>query len=158
MLHHSKRAAAIVAAAFLAAIYAPGASVARDGGRGYSTNFGNMSGGGAAARVPSAGNSARSFAPSRAAPPTAPTANGRANYRTNFDFAKDANRSGNWQKRQAWRGDHRRHRGYRPYIAIAPYGYYNSYASDDYGCGYYYSKWRRTGSSYWRHRYEDCIS
>jgi len=29
------------------------------------------------------------------------------------------------------------------------YGYYS-------GCGYYYRKWRRTGSRYWRNRYYNC--
>jgi len=32
------------------------------------------------------------------------------------------------------------------------YGYYGGYS----GCGYYYRKWMRTGSRYWRNRYYDC--
>lgn len=53
---------------------------------------------------------------------------------------------------------HRRHYGryYRPYIygAGIPFFYggfgYNS------GCGYYYRKWKWTGSRYWRNRYYAC--
>lgn len=26
------------------------------------------------------------------------------------------------------------------------------------GCGYYYKKWRWTGSSYWKYKYYECIS
>lgn len=25
-------------------------------------------------------------------------------------------------------------------------------------CGYYFKKWKWTGSSYWKHKYYDCIS
>ena len=32
-------------------------------------------------------------------------------------------------------------------------GYYGGYYG---GCDYYYRKWMRTGSRYWRHRYYDC--
>jgi hypothetical protein len=36
-------------------------------------------------------------------------------------------------------------------------GYYGGYYGNYYGgCEYYYRKWMRTGSRYWRHRYYDC--
>ena len=36
-------------------------------------------------------------------------------------------------------------------------GYYGGYYGGGYsGCDYYYRKWMRTGSRYWRNRYYDC--
>jgi hypothetical protein len=37
-------------------------------------------------------------------------------------------------------------------------GYYGDYYGGSYygGCDYYYRKWMRTGSRYWRNRYYDC--
>lgn len=152
----------MIAIAFSAALGVAGTAVARDaGGRGYSTNFGNVGGG--AARSFNQGSSTRP-APVIRTPQAAfrpPSYDGpRANYRTNFDFTRNGN--SNWKNRQAWRSDNRRRdRYYRRYSGVTPYYgdyYYNSYAYDGGRCGYYLSKWRRTGSSYWRHRYEDCIS
>lgn len=43
-----------------------------------------------------------------------------------------------------------------PFLFGAGYygaGYYGGYYG---GCDYYYRKWMRTGSRYWRHRYYDC--
>lgn len=63
----------------------------------------------------------------------------------------------------AYYGGRHRHRGWRRGVIIGagiPFlyggGYY--YGSGYYGggCGYYYRKWQRTGSSYWRHRYYEC--
>jgi hypothetical protein len=56
---------------------------------------------------------------------------------------------------------HYRHRhGWRRGVVIGAgfpffyggYGYYGGYSS----CGYYYRKWMRTGSRYWRNRYHQC--
>lgn len=54
---------------------------------------------------------------------------------------------------------HHRHRWRRGVIIGAGFpffyggGYYGGYYN---GCGYYYRKWMRTGSRYWRNRYYEC--
>ncbi len=57
----------------------------------------------------------------------------------------------------AYYGGRHRHRGWRRGILIGaglPFFYGGGYY---YGsCNYYYRRWMRTGSSYWRHRYYDC--
>jgi len=54
-------------------------------------------------------------------------------------------------RRHHHHGHHHHHfRGwYGP--SIVTYGTYG------YGCGYYWRKWKYTGSSYWKHRYFACI-
>ncbi|MCB1519654.1 MAG: hypothetical protein KDJ37_03655 [Hyphomicrobiaceae bacterium] len=43
---------------------------------------------------------------------------------------------------------HHHHHFFRPrhYVYIGP------------SCGYYYKKWKYTGSSYWKYKYYDCVS
>ena len=64
-----------------------------------------------------------------------------------------------YSRRWAHRHHHHHHHrhGWRRGIIIGAgfpffYGGYGYYG----GCGYYYRKWMRTGSRYWRHRYYDC--
>jgi hypothetical protein len=61
----------------------------------------------------------------------------------------------------AYYGGRRHGRGWRRGIVIGaglPFLYGAGYYGGSYyrGCGYYYRKWQRTGSRYWRNRYNEC--
>lgn len=61
----------------------------------------------------------------------------------------------------AYYGGRHRHRGWGRGLIIGagiPFLYGGSYYGGSYygGCNYYYRKWKRTGSRYWRHRYYSC--
>jgi hypothetical protein len=60
---------------------------------------------------------------------------------------------GTFATAEAKHGHHGHHGWYRPYFYVAPV-YTTSYAGS---CSYFYSRWRETGSRYWRHRYYQCI-
>jgi len=61
----------------------------------------------------------------------------------------------------AYYGGRRHRHGWRRSVIIGagiPFFYGAGYYGGSYyrGCGYYYRKWQRTGSRYWRNRYYDC--
>lgn len=89
---------------------------------------------------------------------------GRSNFiasgpRVRHNFA-NAGHGGNWNG--AWNDGGGRHHGRHfhggTFFAFGS-PYYDNYYDDagDGGCGYYYSRWRHTGSPYWRNRYYDCV-
>lgn len=110
-------------------------------------------------------NAAPSVAPRIATPESAVEQvrrRGGGHYR-GHSFRSHSFRGGrSYRRSYAYYGGRRhRHRGFRHGIFIGagiPFfygGYY--YGGYYYGrCSYYYRKWKRTGSRYWRHRYYDC--
>lgn len=83
---------------------------------------------------------------------------GGRSYRRSFRGGRRFYGGRGYSRRWAHRHHRHRHRhGWRRGVIFGAgfpffysgYGYYG-------GCGYYYRRWMRTGSRYWRNRYYDC--
>jgi hypothetical protein len=106
-------------------------------------------------------NAAPSIAPKIATPESAVEQvrrRGGGHYRGRSFRRSHSFRGGrSYRRSHAYYGGRRhRHRGFRRGIIIGagiPFFYGGYHYSR---CGYYYRKWMRTGSRYWRNRYYDC--